>query len=393
MKKLVLIFILIIILITFKMSSFDLKVIEGDNLNYKYVIKYPNTKNLNIDNLNKYKNINDPNLKEVLIDYKIIELTNIKQIDYRITKKYAQNKIKTEYEIIYLKNDTVINIDEIIKDKTELTKKIISKIKSEYNTLVSDDFKYEIVFMADKVFIRSIYNIELSYYELIGIINDDYLNESDSKVKEYLLKKERYKDKKLVAITFDDGPSKYTDDLLDALKERDVQATFFLVGYNIKKYPHLIERMYLENHEIGNHTYHHYRLTKIDDDDVTSELTKVNELINKTINYNIKLVRPPYGSINSNIIKNNNYSYILWSLDTLDWKYRNADTVYNNIINNIEDGDIILLHDLYKTSVDGVIKAIDELKKQDYEFVTVSELALYKNAKLKYNTKYNSFKN
>ena len=145
-------------------------------------------------------------------------------------------------------------------------------------------------------------------------------------------------------------------------------------------------------HDIGNHTYNHYNLIKLDSKKITEEIDKVNDLIYKYSNYQVKLVRPPYGSLNSDLINNNDYSFILWNVDTLDWKYRDSDKVYHNIIKNVQAGDIILLHDLYKTSIDGALKAIDYLKQQDYEFVTVSDLALYSGQKLKINQKYYNFR-
>lgn len=179
---------------------------------------------------------------------------------------------------------------------------------------------------------------------------------------------------KLVAITFDDGPSQYTGRLLDALKERGAKATFFVVGEMAAAHPDLLKRMEREGHQLANHTADHKNLANCSADTILSQLEEVNAHLRKAAGNQNFWLRPPYGSYNKRVQQTISCPIILWSVDTLDWKYRNADTVYNNIISSTRDGDIILLHDLYKTSVDGAIRAIDTLQARGYKFVTVKEL-------------------
>lgn len=179
---------------------------------------------------------------------------------------------------------------------------------------------------------------------------------------------------KLIAMTFDDGPSKYTVDLLNGLKDRDAKATFFIAGNRAGSNMSTIERMVAEGHQIGNHSYSHADLTTLSAQGMQNELNSCRNYLVKAGGEQTYMVRPPYGSYNQSVRNNANAPLILWSVDTLDWKHRNADTVYNNIINNAKDGSIVLCHDLYSTSVEGALRAIDTLKSRGYEFVTVSEL-------------------
>ena len=180
----------------------------------------------------------------------------------------------------------------------------------------------------------------------------------------------------LMALTFDDGPSKNTIKLLDELKKRDIQATFFVVGERLDEFSDVLLREYNEGHEIGNHTWDHLNLTSADSATANASLQKTEDKVNEIIGTNIDplIIRPTYGSVNDTVRGYVDTPLILWSIDTLDWKSRDANAVKEQILNQACDGAIILLHDLYDTSVDGAIAAVDELTKEGYTFVTVSEL-------------------
>ncbi len=184
---------------------------------------------------------------------------------------------------------------------------------------------------------------------------------------------------KLIAFTFDDGPSSQTSRLLDALEKRGVPATFFMSGRNgnngVSTYGNLIPRMIALGCEPANHTNSHAQLSKLSGQQIRSEVSAVESTLYRAAGTEYtELVRTPYGESSSTIRQNVNRPIILWSVDPEDWRYRNADTVYNRIVNGAHDGAIVLLHDLYGTSVDGGIRAIDTLRAQGYECVTVSEL-------------------
>ncbi len=190
------------------------------------------------------------------------------------------------------------------------------------------------------------------------------------------VKNEDIKVYKRVAITFDDGPhSVYTEQLLDGLKERIVVATFFVVGSNISGNEELIKRMSDEGHLIGNHTYTHVELEKISEQEQKEEILKTNEMITNITGKSVEFIRPPFGSYNRD--RNTFGMYVvLWDVDPRDWCIYDVNQVVESVVNEVEDGDIILFHDIFESSVEAALKVIDELKSRGYEFVTVEEILL-----------------
>ncbi len=184
---------------------------------------------------------------------------------------------------------------------------------------------------------------------------------------------------KLIAITFDDGPSRYTSALLDGLKARGAYATFFMTGVNgnsgVTNYPELVNRMWEEGHQLANHTYSHATLTNVSVNTMQDQIGGVQQFVFDRLggSYSMML-RTPGGATNSTVKAYCGMPIILWSVDPLDWKYKDEDRVYNQVVSGAKDGAIILLHDLYKTSCDAALRAIDTLQSQGYTFVTVSEL-------------------
>lgn len=178
-----------------------------------------------------------------------------------------------------------------------------------------------------------------------------------------------------VALTFDDGPSpKYTPLLLDGLKERNVRATFFLLGQNVKENQELVQRMQAEGHLLGNHTYNHVQLNKIPETTARQEILKTNNEIYEATGKYPEYMRPPYGAWKKNMELCVEMLPVFWDIDTLDWKSQNVDAILKAAGEEPEDGSIILMHDEYQTSVEAALLIIDRLKEKGYEFVTVDEL-------------------
>lgn len=178
-----------------------------------------------------------------------------------------------------------------------------------------------------------------------------------------------------VALTFDDGPSpKYTPLLLDGLKERNVRATFFLLGQNVKENQELVQRMQAEGHLLGNHTYNHVQLNKIPETTARQEILKTNNEIYEATGKYPEYMRPPYGAWKKNMELCVEMLPVFWDIDTLDWKSQNVDAIIKAAGEEPEDGSIILMHDEYQTSVEAALLIIDRLKEKGYEFVTVDEL-------------------
>lgn len=180
---------------------------------------------------------------------------------------------------------------------------------------------------------------------------------------------------KYVALTFDDGPSpRCTPQLLDGLKARNVHATFFVVGCQVVKDPDIVERMAAEGHQVGNHSYEHKELDKLSVREAAEDMAKNDALLHRLLGAGDYWVRPPYGLLSEEERQALTVPVIGWSVDTEDWKSKNAEKILDILYRQISDGDIILLHDRYLNSVSAALQAIDHLQQQGYHFVTVSEL-------------------
>lgn len=186
-------------------------------------------------------------------------------------------------------------------------------------------------------------------------------------------------DKPMVALTFDDGPANgITNRIIEALVNNDSAATFFVVGSRVSNNSSLIEQIITTGNEIGNHTYSHTSLTKMSDDEFFNEINGVINDVNAIITTDVNIIRPTYGNYNQHVKDLSPYPLILWSIDTEDWKYRDADRIYEHVMANVKDGDIILLHDLYESSAAAAERLIPALIEKGYQIVTVSELMEYK---------------
>lgn len=179
---------------------------------------------------------------------------------------------------------------------------------------------------------------------------------------------------KKVAITFDDGPSVYTERLLEGLKERNVCATFFVVGERAEEYPKLLKQMKEQGNLIGNHTYSHTQLNAVDCEIALAEVKKTNDIIQEQTGVSCEYLRPPYGECCSAVKEQLDMVTVLWDVDPLDWCTDDAKTVATRILEKTGENDIILLHDCYESSVQAAFLVIDALKEKGYEFVTVDEL-------------------
>lgn len=173
----------------------------------------------------------------------------------------------------------------------------------------------------------------------------------------------------------DDGPHpRYTEQLLDGLKERKVVATFFVTGENAQNYPNIIRREQEEGHLIGNHTYSHIQLTFGNRETFREELVKTNEILENITGEKVSFVRPPYGSWDKSFEKELNMFPVLWNIDPLDWCSHNAECIAAKVVEKAGDGDIILMHDYYDTSVTAALEVVDVLQKRGFQFVTVEEI-------------------
>lgn len=178
---------------------------------------------------------------------------------------------------------------------------------------------------------------------------------------------------KLIALTFDDGPRRETTEgLLDALKERGVPATFFLIGEQIEGNEDLIQRMQAEGHQIGNHTWSHAQLTEMDTEAMLEEVRRTELALTDILGEGEYWLRPPFGWLDET--EEIQVPIVRWSIDPRDWESRDTDAVTEHVLSHAEPGAIILLHDIYPTSVAAALRIIDALRAEDYTFVTVEQL-------------------
>lgn len=337
-----------------------------------------------------FKNDKDAIIKRYLKDVNTKNITNIKyeigkSNDYTtvLFKFYNKDNLENVETLIFNKNKR-ISLQELFD-----IDKLKSAIESyENNKEKLTDANINILFN-DKS--TTFYIKENENIKNLEIVNNELkdaskisLNLDDNYQKEHTI----IKDAKLVAFTFDDGPSKYTLDIINILEEYNASATFFEVGYNIKAHPEITKEVFDRGFEVANHTTDHSKLTKLTEAKYLSKINDNNALFKELTGKDMPYLRPPYGSYNDKIKANAGVPIVTWSLDTRDWESRNKDKVIEMVINNIKEGDIILFHDLYESTRDAVKELMPLLKEQGYQAVSVGELFKSKGITLEAGTSY-----
>lgn len=300
------------------------------------------------------------------------------------TKDIIETKIEVTDNYVISINYPVTNIKKIDKQITDFIdneyKNFKKNIKDEYNVELSElniDFEYTISNEYISVNIKSYIYDALNKKESTNNLSIDTKKEVKKQEKESIDYKlqERYINpkSKIIALTFDDGPSYYTKKILSVLNRYNIKATFFVVGNKVRDYSDTLKEVLNSNCEIGNHTYNHKLLTRMSDDEFLSQINKTQEVIKQYTGFTPKIFRPSYGILSNSLKKDLELEMTLWNIDTLDWKYKNYKTIAKRAIKGAKDMGIILMHDTYKRSLNALPIIIEELLEQDYEFVTISE--------------------
>ena len=310
-------------------------------------------------------------------EYKTI---NRKYISVIITAKVYSKTEKTNIFTYFfdIENNKFITIDKLIDNKKEINKLVKQEFYNKYKKSIPS------IFTLDNFYISKNYvnfYITKNKFYLIQIPLDKINFKIDitfNNIKTPLLpdKKEKTVDinKPVVALTFDDGPSKYTNEIVDILKENDACGTFFVLGNKVSYYQETLLKLIENGNEIGNHTYNHKLLSNLNELEIKSQIDKSQQIIKEYIAYTPTIFRRSYGDIPKNIKENIPLEVILWNIDTLDWKLKNKNKIIKRATKNIKDGDIILMHDTYKRSKDSLPEIIKILKEKGFQFVTISEL-------------------
>ncbi|MCI3861380.1 polysaccharide deacetylase family protein [Lactococcus garvieae] len=309
----------------------------------------------------------------------IIAITGFLIID-KLNEKLVSDNYKTIVKKVYMLDDgnkglQITEAIEKVKNSTEhleLKKKDRQNLLSKIHRLELENKK---VIVSNKLLTKA--KNSLDKQAILKAENEiDTLQDQDRRP---LLKELdeviKISNQKLIALTFDDGPNPATTPhLLDILKENNVKATFFTLGQKAQLSPDIVKREAKEGHEVGSHTWDHEDLLTCSPKEQKEEIERASNLVGQISGQKQTLFRPPYGNFNKEILSLTNLSAINWSVDTNDWRYTSSDPVVQNTLMYAHDGAIILLHDIHSWSVDAVPEIINELKKENYKFVTVSEL-------------------
>ena len=334
----------------------------------------------------------------------LVEEINIKK---EITSVLTIKDNKYQSKIFNYETGEELSIDDLLKEdkKEEFWNKITELVYLKYPNFIADviskNDRENVYFLKDNELIIYYYD-----YEITPSLNEDiFLTVNYNEIKDYLninVDLDSFynnedgsvinTNKKLVAITFDDGPGPYTNKLLDILNANKAHATFFMLGNNLEKYRSVVLNVYNSGNEIGYHSYAHTNFKRQDIATIKSELDQSNAILKNITGTTFSLIRPPYGSINNEIKEAIDASFILWSVDTEDWRHKDSEYLLNYVLENIYAGAIILFHDIHATSVDAMAKILPYLYVEGYQVVTVSDLAKNYNVTLEPHKAYRYFK-
>lgn len=349
--------------------------------NYIVAINYPIT-NTKIDSKIKkevdfiYSNfVNDSNKdndkSELNIDYTFHYIDHyicVALYIYKNNHNDINNSVKTFLYDTNKKKEVQIN--DIVEDNDIIESIIEEKFQKKMDYSFIFDRENLVIFIEDKNEVETI-TIPLSDLDLkiklFPIIQDKTVSVS---IPERVIDPNQ----KVVALTFDDGPSQYTEKIIDILHEKNCNATFFVLGNKVSNYSDILKKSLEYGNEIGNHSYNHKWLIKLKPDEIMEQINKTQQIIKEYTGYTPKLLRPTYGSVNSFIKSISSLNVVLWNVDTLDWKYKNVNRIVNNATKKLKDGNIILMHDTHKQTLESLPKIVDIIQEKEFQCVTVSEL-------------------
>lgn len=323
----------------------------------------------------------------------IVNRSVMKQV-YDLTSSKVEETEKTSLAKVHLTEDgKSFTLDQLFsgasKAKEQLIKEITSSLQDKkleqekIDQIVkgfSDqdlsawnfDYKDSQIILYPSQSVENLNEIALPVSSFFELIQSSYLLDKDAELyKVYFEKKNR----KVVALTFDDGPNPATtNQALDTLSKYGIKATFFVLGKNVSGNEEILKRMKSDGHVIGNHSWSHPVLSKLSLDEAKKQITDTEDALTKVLGSSSKLMRPPYGAITDDIRNSLDLSFIMWDVDSLDWKSKNEASILTEIQRQVKNGSIILMHDIHVETVNALPKVIDYLKEQGYEFVTVPEM-------------------
>ena len=324
-----------------------------------------------------------------------LDLDNYSKL-YNITNDYVTIIKNNTINLVDLKNEALLELNDLINDLDHFKLVIDHLLHQKYNLSKADELmlktpiymlkEHELIVYFDEY--NSSDNLTVNYNEV-----KEYLKFNPTFDLNYEIEDNYELDpnKITIALTFDDGPNgKRTLELIDFLEKNNCAATFFNVGNKLKNGKTAVLKVYNSHSEIAYHSYKHAYLTKQTATEIQEEFKKSDDLLFDITGSHFKLIRPPYGAYNDEVVSTLPLSYILWNLDTNDWKYRDANHAKEYVMKNYKDGAIILFHDSYNDSVEAVKMIVPLLKEKGVQITSVSRLAKLKGINLENNTVYKS---
>ena len=316
-----------------------------------------------------------------------------KQI-YDLSNSKVEETEKTSFGKVYLTEDgKLFTLDQLFSDSSKakeiLLKELTSFLKDKkleqgkIDQLVKNfsdqdlsawnfDYKDSQIILYPSQAVENLDEIALPVSSFFDVVQSSYLLDKDAELYKAYYEK---KNQKVVALTFDDGPNPATtNQALDTLSKYGIKATFFVLGKNISGNEEILKRMKADGHVIGNHSWSHPVLSKLSLDEAKKQITDTEDAITKVLGSSSKLMRPPYGAITDDIRNSLDLNFIMWDVDSLDWKSKNEAAILTEIQRQARNGSIILMHDIHAETVNALPKIIDYLKEQGYHFVTVPEM-------------------
>lgn len=331
--------------------------VEKNNYNNKYTsYLYKDNENDYISKIYEYGTDKEINLTDLIREDKIDEYN--KKIDELLKLKYPKFIAEN------------LNLDSVKKSYLLRNNELVIYF-NDY------DFKPKI---DETLYLTVNYNEIKDYVNFTVLLDSDYQNEDGY---------DYTNAKKSVAITFDDSPNiGKTNKILEYLNDNKSHATFFVLGNKAINNKDLLISIRNFGNEIGSHTYNHGNMSKMSDEEIKNDYNKMNDIYKEVFNEELKYVRPPYGSIKNRQLSVIDTTFIHWSLDTNDWRYRSKDYLVKFVVEHIKDGDIILFHDSYNSTVNAIEELLPILYSMGYQVMSVSELANLKGINLEKNQIY-----
>ena len=354
------------------------------------------TKGLQEENLNFDKDIKEIEFYGVVnkeSNFTSVKEVSLKKVSHKIESKKISSAEETIVSSIYLdKDNNEFTLSSLFTSPDDAKQKFLVRIRQQLavqgtseediNQIITklrdldmatwkftyNDSKFSIAVESNTSEINS---VDISINDLYKYIDETYLKGEDlEKYKVYIKKRSR----KAVALTFDDGPNPNTTPVaLELLKKYNAKGTFFMVGKAVAGNEEIIKQVVAEGHQIGNHSWSHPLLTKISLEQAKSQINDTTEALKKASGQDVHIMRPPYGGINATIQAAVDQSFILWDVDTLDWKNRNTASIMKEV-RKARPGSIILMHDVHQTSINALPTVLQYLTKQGFELVTIDEL-------------------